>query len=174
MQIIIIACVAQPLSRNTDSRILFYIFFARVPCPPPERALYINQKSEVFRMKKRIYVFTGGRDFTDRRQVNSFLSLYISPEDVVMVGDCPTGLDAMIRDAIPSAQVFAADWRRFGRRAGPYRNCKMCQSAAALASATSADAYCVAFPGGRGTASCVLQARRAGLRLCELPELRSR
>ncbi len=50
-------------------------------------------------------------------------------------------------------RVFPADWRRYGRGAGPVRNRQM------AAYATAA----VLFPGGSGTRNMLAEARRAGL-----------
>lgn len=51
------------------------------------------------------------------------------------VGDCPTGADLYTRrwaekfpEKVASVQVFAADWAKHGRAAGPIRNREMAQS----------------------------------------------
>lgn len=75
---------------------------------------------------------------------------------LVVVGDCPTGVDAIVRDACEAwglhVKVYVADWHEFGRRAGPYRNGQMVADGAIR---------CLAFPGGRGTADCMRQAAGA-------------
>lgn len=53
-----------------------------------------------------------------------------------------------------------ADWKQYGRRAGPIRNAKML---------TWQPDLVVAFPGGRGTADMVKQAKAAGIK-CVDPE----
>ena len=64
-----------------------------------------------------------------------------------------------------SSLVLPAQWERHGRAAGPIRNRELLEQAitraAALTSPGSiASVLVVAFPGGRGTASLVQQARR--------------
>jgi hypothetical protein len=56
--------------------------------------------------------------------------------------------------------VYKADWKAHGRAAGPIRNAKML--------ADENPDMVVAFPGGAGTASCVLLAQRAGLVVADL------
>ena len=56
-----------------------------------------------------------------------------------------------------SVEEFAADWRGHGRAAGPMRNADML--------AIGVPDLVVAFPGGRGTANMVKQARAAGIRV---------
>lgn len=62
--------------------------------------------------------------------------------------------------AIPCL-VFRADWSLHGRAAGPIRNAQMLREFAP-------DAV-IAFPGGRGTADMIRQARAAGVRVIEIP-----
>jgi hypothetical protein len=62
-------------------------------------------------------------------------------------------------------QSLAAEWRRFGRCAGPIRNRQLLEQALIEAQAHtspsfSASVLVIAFPGGAGTASLVQQARR--------------
>ena len=62
-------------------------------------------------------------------------------------------------------QSLAADWRRYGRRAGPIRNRRLLEQALVEAQAHTSPAFSasvlvIAFPGGAGTASLVQQARR--------------
>jgi hypothetical protein len=89
--------------------------------------------------------------------------------DFVILGDCPTGVDAKAlywcKTSLRPEQykVHRADWdaaRRAGnvRAAGPIRN------AAMVAHAVELGALVLAFPrGGPGTADCMRQARAAGL-----------
>lgn len=51
--------------------------------------------------------------------------------------------------------VYRAEWELYGRAAGPMRNARMIRE--------SGCELLVAFPGGRGTASCLEAARRAGV-----------
>lgn len=50
---------------------------------------------------------------------------------------------------------FKADWRSFGRRAGPHRNRKMLRE--------GRPHILIAFPGGDGTADCVAAADEIGI-----------
>lgn len=52
-----------------------------------------------------------------------------------------------------NVRLFLADWKRYGKAAGPIRNRYMAQYADALA----------VFPGGRGTSNMVSEAEKAGL-----------
>jgi hypothetical protein len=66
-------------------------------------------------------------------------------------------------------QSLAADWRRYGRSAGPIRNRLLLEQALVEAQAHTSPAFSVsvlviAFPGGPGTASLVQQARRCSSR----------
>ncbi|QPN64877.1 hypothetical protein H8F25_04310 [Synechococcus sp. CBW1004] len=66
-------------------------------------------------------------------------------------------------------QSLAAEWRRFGRCAGPIRNRQLLEQALIEAQAHtspsfSASVLVIAFPGGSGTASLVQQARRCSSR----------
>ncbi|MEB3167864.1 MAG: hypothetical protein VKK97_03940 [Synechococcaceae cyanobacterium] len=66
-------------------------------------------------------------------------------------------------------QSLAAEWRRFGRCAGPIRNRQLLEQAlieaqAHTSPAFSASVLVIAFPGGPGTASLVQQARRSASR----------
>lgn len=112
-----------------------------------------------------IVVFTGGRDFKGRKAFELVTSSLADGELTIYVGDCPTGLDAMVRERFPFAKVFKADWDKFGKAAGPMRNESMLRNAF--------DAYdsctlpprilLIAFPEGRGTNGCAAIAKRLGI-----------
>jgi hypothetical protein len=51
--------------------------------------------------------------------------------------------------------VFPADWKKYGRRAGPIRNAQMLSE--------GKPNLVVAFPGGRGTANMVGLSQKAGV-----------
>ena len=55
---------------------------------------------------------------------------------------------------------FPADWVRHGRSAGVIRNQRMLDE--------GEPDLVVAFPGGRGTADMVRQAKAAGIKVCEI------
>jgi hypothetical protein len=52
-----------------------------------------------------------------------------------------------------------AEWETHGRKAGPIRNARMLEHKPDLV---------VAFPGGKGTANCVAQARGMGVEVLEV------
>lgn len=57
-------------------------------------------------------------------------------------------------------EAFPADWAAYDRAAGPIRNARMI--------AEGKPDIVLAFPGGRGTANMVAQARKAGVRVIEI------
>lgn len=97
-----------------------------------------------------------------------------SPERII-VGDCPTGFDELVRTECDKRgidyMVGKAVWRARGPVAGPDRNAMMAHIASLHAQGGAHDVSVVAFPGGKGTENCVKQAlafgltvRRVGLR----------
>ena len=107
----------------------------------------------------------GGRDFADEVLVLRTLDRVHAkrPVSTLVQGCCPTGADAMAVAWAKSRGVrcigFLANWREFGRAAGPMRNAQMV--------AYGLDGF-VAFPGGRGTADMVTRARAAGVTVMEV------
>ncbi len=111
-------------------------------------------------------IVTGGRDYLNRKQVESVLdSLEI---DHLIVGDCPTGVDRFAKDwaqskAHQSYAIYPAHWDAEGRAAGPIRNKRMVEQ--------HPGAIVLAFPGGRGTANCKTTALKAGHVVLEVMQL---
>lgn len=112
-------------------------------------------------------VVTGGRDYGDRAELRQRLEeiLWYCGIDMLIHGGCPTGADAMAgrwaeEHAVPIL-VFAADWDRYGKRAGPLRNREMIRD--------GAPDLVLAFPGGRGTADCIAAAREYGISVTVIP-----
>ena len=106
----------------------------------------------------------GGRDFCDGSKfVSAMRSLRLKPEDTIIHGDAP-GADWMAnswaREYDIGVRAFPADWKRHGKAAGPMRNKQMLDE--------GMPDLVVAFPGGRGTADMVRQARAAGVRVIEI------
>lgn len=107
---------------------------------------------------KRIAV-TGGRHYRNRRAVQSALErVYGKHGPFILVHGGATGADALaavwaVRKGLELV-MYAADWKRYGRRAGPLRNRAMVDS--------GLDGL-VAFPGGRGTADMTRAAISAGV-----------
>lgn len=109
--------------------------------------------------------FTGGRNYADRKMVQFVVDLlqatYVRS---FAVGDCPTGLDRMVREIIPATQVdvHRASWTLHGKAAGPVRNRAMLDD--------DVDVL-VVFPGGKGTWDCVRQAREMGKAVVYAPDV---
>lgn len=92
----------------------------------------------------------------------------------VILGDCPTGVDAYAREwckaNLPATAWWkhSAAWKLFGTSAGPRRNQVMVGHALQYVQSGS-NVRVLAFPrGGPGTRDCMKQARRAGLTVEEL------
>lgn len=122
-----------------------------------------------------IVAFTGGRDYYKRAMVEFVLDLLMRCGDEMgkgegvdfRVGDCPTGLDFMVRDILKQGvEVYEADWKQFGRKAGPLRNRRMLTYPG---SSTPTVELLIAFKGNRGTADCVRQARELGIAVLGVP-----
>lgn len=100
---------------------------------------------------------TGGRDhIVTRDEAAALVRLLNKLEaDLVLVGDCPTGVDAWVRtwcageEELP-CKVFKAEWELYGKGAGPRRNALMVELAQAV----------IFFEGGKGTRNCVSEALR--------------
>lgn len=105
-------------------------------------------------------VVTGGRDYRGRA-----VWFAMSGHAVAEVAcGAATGADALAIEAaeelgIPM-RLFPADWKKHGRAAGPIRNGEMLRE-------FKPDVVW-AFPGGRGTADCVRQAKALGIPVVEM------
>lgn len=108
----------------------------------------------------------GGRDYGDRAAVARELDDYLHRvSHLVIIQGGASGADQLARDwcvqRFVSYQHFPADWRRHGKAAGPIRNAQML--------ADGRPDVVLAFPGGRGTADMIRQARAAGVPVREVP-----
>lgn len=105
-------------------------------------------------------IIAGGRDYKFTSSDFAFMDVVFVLYGVeeVFSGGC-RGADACgeswARGLNIPVRRFPAEWKKHGKAAGPIRNRAMAQSADAL----------VAFPGGRGTADMVEQARTYGLKI---------
>jgi hypothetical protein len=103
---------------------------------------------------------TGGRDWTDRKAIWLQLNTVKAPDVTLVVGDCPTGADAIAIQLCPALgwglEQYFADWNGRGKKAGPERNQRMVDSKPDLV---------FAFPTERskGTWDAVRRARAAGI-----------
>lgn len=102
-------------------------------------------------------IIAGGRDYhltdSDYERLQTLKPVITE----LISGACPSGVDLESmqwaqKEGIP-VRKFPADWKTHGRAAGPIRNAQMAEAADAL----------IVFPGGRGTANMVEQARKRHL-----------
>jgi hypothetical protein len=105
-----------------------------------------------------IVTVTGGRDFSDRTFVEYVLDgMHESSQITALRHGGSLGVDthagewARLRQ-VP-VQVFWAKWESEGKRAGANRNARMLD-------ARPLTEGLVAFPGGKGTQNCVMNARK--------------
>lgn len=104
----------------------------------------------------------GGRDFTDREYVYETLDAMHAktPISCIIHGDAK-GADRLGKAWAISRDVpewgFPAEWKRYGRGAGPIRNAQMLRM--------GKPDLIVAFPGGSGTGNMVGLAIHAGIRV---------
>lgn len=102
----------------------------------------------------------GGRDYSDKVALFATLDNYnkVSPVDLVIHG-AARGADMLAQDWADDRGVcclqFPAKWNRDGKAAGPIRNRLMLTD--------GKPDFVIAFPGGRGTADMVKQAKAAGV-----------
>jgi hypothetical protein len=107
----------------------------------------------------------GGRDYHDRARVFAVLDKLHAEVgiDVIIEGGAK-GADqlAAIWSDKPGVDLerFEADWENQGSFAGPMRNRRMLE--------IGQPDLVVAFPGGRGTANMIRQARKAGVEVVEI------
>lgn len=106
----------------------------------------------------------GGRDYSDREKVFSLLeSIHNKRNITVLIEGGANGADALARSWARHAGVHVATvsalWEKRGRGAGPQRNAAMLS--------LGPDGV-LAFPGGRGTANMVQQAKDAGVKVVEV------
>lgn len=111
-------------------------------------------------------IVAGGRDFGDYRLVADTLDSLLkelSAEDVIIVSGGCRGADALGERYASEHGIeirrFPADWKTYGRAAGPIRNRQMADYA------SRANGILTAFWNGqsRGTASMIQLAERNGL-----------
>lgn len=108
----------------------------------------------------------GGRDFTDRDRLFAELDQIHQENGITLLihGEA-RGADRLADEWAAARSVwvapFPADWKAFGRAAGPMRNRIMLTK--------GEPDMIVAFPGGRGTADMVKQATKAGVSVRHVP-----
>jgi hypothetical protein len=107
----------------------------------------------------------GGRDFDDTKLMHRTLLERdkATPFSLVIHGGAQ-GADKMAhqwakKNLVP-VREFKADWEKWGRSAGPIRNRAMIYE--------GHPDLVIAFPGGRGTADMIRQARQSGIEVVEI------
>ncbi|MFM7465003.1 MAG: hypothetical protein ACKO28_05955 [Cyanobium sp.] len=122
-----------------------------------------------------VIVAAGGRDLVwpQERIASALLQRTGGRLVHLLLHDGARGADQAIGRAAQQlgwrVQSLAAEWRRYGRGAGPIRNRRLLEQAMVEAQAHTSQAFSasvlvIAFPGGAGTASLVQQARRCASR----------
>jgi hypothetical protein len=108
----------------------------------------------------------GGRDYQDRAAVFSALDLLATENGGIrlLIQGGATGADELAAHwararAVPCLNV-PANWEKYGKAAGPIRNTAMLGYRPDVV---------LAFPGGKGTANMVDQARLAGVKVEVFP-----
>jgi hypothetical protein len=107
----------------------------------------------------------GGRQYDDAEALASRLSEIHRDHGIAeIIEGGAAGADTLAREfgqrkGIP-VRTFPADWDRHRRAAGPIRNRQMLEE--------GKPDLVVAFPGGRGTANMVKQARAVGVKVLEV------
>ena len=106
-------------------------------------------------------VVCGGRNYHEpaqvRRELNRLYAVHHFTD--LMQGGCPTGADRLAKEwAATKPEIkrweCKAEWGKYGKAAGPRRNAQMVEWKPDLV---------IAFPGGRGTANMIKQAKEAGI-----------
>ena len=106
---------------------------------------------------------TGGRDYADVAAVFDELDRIRNGNlAFVVINGGASGADKLARDwclkRCVEFMTVPADWKRWGRSAGPRRNQRMLE-------AIGKPDLVVAFPGGDGTQDMINRALRAGVRV---------
>jgi hypothetical protein len=110
---------------------------------------------------------TGSRDWENRAVINQALFCFDHRDPTLVVGDCPTGGDAIALNFAEDHQWpierFEANWDTYHKAAGPRRNKEMVNSGADV---------CLAFikKGSKGAANCAMLAEKAGIQVIKFTE----
>lgn len=98
---------------------------------------------------------------------NKLMQIIPKNEPCTIIHGAASGVDTqamIVADMLPNCKhlPFEPDWHTYGRAAGPIRNRRMLDE--------GKPDIVVAFPGGRGTANMVKQAREYGVKVIEVQE----
>lgn len=107
----------------------------------------------------------GGREYNDATAVYSVLDT-LSPQIETIVCGGAAGADTLALQWVEQremrCEVYLADWRKYGKAAGAIRNKQMLEQ--------GKPDLVIAFPGGKGTANMIRQAKKAGVRVQEITD----
>lgn len=108
----------------------------------------------------------GGRDYTDDARLRGVLDkIYQEKALACVIEGGARGADRLAqrwaKDMSVALLTFPAKWGLYGKRAGYLRNEQMLVE--------GKPTHVIAFPGGRGTADMVRQAKKAGIPTWEIP-----
>ena len=109
-------------------------------------------------------IVCGGRDFDNVSAVRHALTVAHAKRPItLLIEGGAAGADKLAREWAGANGVLhvtvLADWKRYGPAAGPIRNTEMLRE--------YVPDGVIAFPGGKGTADMVNQARKAGIKVWE-------
>ncbi len=110
---------------------------------------------------------TGGRDYDDARAVSRALTAaWYSCDGMRVIHGAARGADTLADEWCTANNVsvtqYPADWKQHGKAAGMIRNVEMLER--------GKPDLVIAFPGGRGTAGCVREARKRGIEVVQVGE----
>lgn len=103
----------------------------------------------------------GGRDFSDEAHLFSVLSSFTFEGKKIdsLISGLARGADSLAEKWARANNIpfegYPADWKQYGRSAGPIRNKQMLDE--------GKPDVVIAFPGGRGTSNMINQARARGV-----------
>ncbi len=107
-------------------------------------------------------LITGSRTWTDAGVIAGVLAGHYREGAVLVSGACPKGADALAEEywSLLGGEVerHAADWGKYGKRAGFRRNAEMVNAGASVCAAFIRDS-------SRGASHCAGLARAAGIPL---------
>ena len=115
----------------------------------------------------------GGRNYDDRTHFFHFMDRVLETikgtgetpkRDVVIIHGAARGADSLADDYGRERELrvirYPADWKTYGRRAGPIRNKLMLTN--------ESPNVIIAFKGGNGTADMIQQGKKAGVPVYEV------
>ncbi len=169
-----VLCLLHDIDFDPARRMVVVLSEPDEPTPPGQR-WGDEPLTERFPAQPHRILVTGSRDWDDwetlsRALDSELVRLRLTSRPgvelrvTVVHGGCPTGADAMAsqwaarqpRGVIASVEVHPAEWKRFGRSAGPKRNDLMVKAGANV---------CMAFikNNSHGASGCLALAKKAGI-----------